>query len=71
MDFDHSDRCKELQAKLTDFMETHVIPRDHSWHKEVASGTFPVSFMADLKARAKSEGLWNLFLPSLREEEPW
>ncbi len=70
MNFDYSDRCKELQSKLTDFMETHVIPRDHAWHKEVASGTFPVSFMDDLKALAKSEGLWNLFLPSLREDEP-
>jgi acyl-CoA dehydrogenase len=26
--------------------------------------------MADLKALAKSEGLWNLFLPSLRDDEP-
>jgi len=70
MDFDYSDRCKELQAKLIDFMETHVIPRDHAWHKEVAAGIFPVSFMDDLKALAKSEGLWNLFLPALREDEP-
>jgi len=70
MDFDYSDRCKELQAKLTVFMEAHVIPRDHAWHKEVAAGIFPVSFMDDLKALAKSEGLWNLFLPALREDEP-
>ena len=26
--------------------------------------------MDDLKALARSEGLWNLFLPSLREDEP-
>ncbi len=70
MDFDYSDRCEALREKLTDFMETHVIPRDHAWHKEVAAGSFPVSFMNDLKALARSEGLWNLFLPSLREDEP-
>jgi len=70
MDFDYSDRCKELQAKLTDFMEAHIVPRDKQWHEEVKAGRYPVSFMEDLKALAKSEGLWNLFLPSLRADEP-
>lgn len=51
-------------------METHIVPRNAQWHQEVHAGNFPVSFMADLKALAKSEGLWNLFLPSLREDEP-
>jgi len=31
---------------------------------------FPLSFMNDLKALAKSEDLWNLFLPGLRQDEP-
>jgi len=46
------------------------VPRNPLWHQEVAAGSFPVSFMADLKALAKSEGLWNLFLPALKSDEP-
>ena len=38
--------------------------------REVAEGNFPVSFMEDLKALAKAEGLWNLFLPALGADEP-
>ena len=70
MEFSYSDRCNALRQELTGFMEDHVIPRDRLWHKEVKAGQFPVSFMEDLKALAKSQGLWNLFLPSLREDEP-
>ena len=70
MDFAYSDRCNALRRELTDFMEDHVIPRDRQWHKEVKAGQYPVSFMDDLKALAKSQNLWNLFLPSLRDDEP-
>jgi acyl-CoA dehydrogenase len=51
-------------------MEQHVEPRRAAWHEDVARGVFPVSFMDDLKALARAEGLWNLFLPSLRDDEP-
>lgn len=70
MDFDYSPRCNALRAELTDFMETHVVPRDRDWHREVKAGSYPVSFMEDLKALARAQGLWNLFLPSLRDDEP-
>lgn len=48
----------------------HVVPRHAQWLAEVQAGCLPVSFMADLKALAHSEGLWNLFLPGLRDDEP-
>ncbi|MCD2180395.1 acyl-CoA dehydrogenase family protein [Rhizobium sp. C1] len=70
MEFTYSDRCNALRQQLTEFMEEHVIPRDRLWHKEVKAGQYPVSFMEDLKALARSQGLWNLFLPSLRPDEP-
>lgn len=70
MEFTYSDRCNALRQQLTEFMEEHVIPRDRLWDKEVKAGQYPVSFMEDLKALARSQGLWNLFLPSLRPDEP-
>jgi acyl-CoA dehydrogenase len=70
MDFEYSDRVKRLQRQLLDFMEDHVEPRMAQWRREVHAGTYPVSFMADLKALAREEGLWNLFLPGLRDDEP-
>jgi len=70
MDFSYSDTCEQYRRQLWDFMDAHIIPRNSQWHQEVSQGKFPVSFMADLKELAKSEGLWNLFLPSLRDDEP-
>jgi acyl-CoA dehydrogenase len=51
-------------------MDTYILPRNTLWHTEVSAGNFPVPFMGDLKALAKSEGLWNLFLPALEDHEP-
>jgi len=50
-------------------MADHIIPRIRTHQDDIKAGIFPVSFMADLKALAKSEGLWNLFLPHLTEAE--
>ena len=68
MDFAFSTRVETLRRQLQDFMDAHVVPRHAQWLAE-ARGGLPVSFMADLKALAHSEGLWNLFLPGLREDE--
>ena len=69
MDFAFSPRVEALRRQLQDFMDAHVVPRHAQWLAE-ARGGLPVSFMADLKALAHSEGLWNLFLPGLRDDEP-
>ena len=70
MDFGFSDRSLELQRRVRDFMDEHVIPRHAQFKAEEAEGKFHISFMDDLKALAKEEGLWNLFLPGLKEDEP-
>lgn len=70
MDFSYSPRTEEMRRRLLDFMDAHVIPRIRQHHDETHAGAFPVSFMEDLKALAREEGLWNMFLPSLREDEP-
>ena len=70
MDFAFSPRVEALRRQLQDFMDAHVVPRHAQWLAEARGGGLPVSFMADLKALAHSEGLWNLFLPGLRDDEP-
>jgi acyl-CoA dehydrogenase len=70
MDFAFSPRVEALRRQLQDFMDAHVVPRHAQWLAEARGGGLPVSFMADLKALAHSEGLWNLFLPGLRDGEP-
>lgn len=70
MDFAYSPRVEALRQQLRAFMDQYIVPRIGAWHTEVAAGQYPVSFMDDLKALARTEGLWNLFLPSLGEDEP-
>jgi len=70
MDFSYSVKVEGLRTQVQDFMEAHIIPRIPEWNKDVANGSFPPSFMEDLKSLARQQGLWNLFLPGLRSEEP-
>ncbi len=70
MDFAYSPKVEALRAQLSAFMDKHIVPRIHQWHEEVNAGQYPVSFMEALKDKARSEGLWNLFLPHLNEDEP-
>jgi len=67
--FDSSDKAKLLQQKLTAFMEEHVYPNEARLGGELEGDRWkPVSFLEDLKAKARSAGLWNLFLPGEKGE---
>ena len=70
MDFAHTPRMQELQSHLQVFMDRYILPANVEWHREAARGRFPLALIERLKERAKGEGLWNLFLPALREDEP-
>jgi len=70
MNFDYSDRCKELQGRLLAFMDAHIYPNEQAFKKEVdANGTvrgnrwIPTELIERLKPLAREQGLWNLFLP--------
>ena len=66
MDFEFSERTKELQLRVQAFMDENVYPNESTYAEEVAGGETrwaPVPILEELKARAKDEGLWNLFLP--------
>ena len=70
MDFSYSRKVEALRTQVRAFMDTHIVPRIGQWHEEVKAGQYPVSFMETLKEQARAEGLWNLFLPHLRDDEP-
>jgi acyl-CoA dehydrogenase len=70
MDFAYTPKVEELRLRVRAFLDEHIVPRCRQWKEEVHAGRYPVSFMEDLKALAKSEGLWNMFLPGLRDDEP-
>ncbi len=60
-----SERAREVRARVAAFMAEHVYPAEERYRREVAEGprwkVIPV--VEELKARARAEGLWNLFLP--------
>lgn len=70
MDFGYSPKVKELTFRVCNFMDDYIVPRIRQYNDEVHAGNFPVFFMEELKALAKDDGLWNLFLPHLRDDEP-
>ena len=70
MDFNYTPKVEALRTRVNTFMTEQIVPRIRLWHEEIERGHFPVSFMEDLKAEARAEELWNLFLPGLRKEEP-
>ncbi len=70
MDFAYSPKVETLCTQVRAFMDTYIVPRIHQWHEEVRAGQYPVSFMEELKETARAEGLWNLFLPHLGDDEP-
>ena len=65
MDFEYSQKTKDLMARLNAFMDQHVYPNEQKFHEQVAEGDRwqPTRIMEELKAKAKEAGLWNLFLP--------
>jgi len=70
MDFADSPRSQALQAQLRQFMADLVLPSLAEWHRWSDAGIYPLDLLQDLKARAQTLGLWNLFLPSLRDDQP-
>ena len=70
MDFSTQIDTQVLANKLQAFIEKYVLPYNPAWYQAVSKGEYPPPFIEDLKALAKDEGLWNLFLPELKSDEP-
>ncbi|MGH2405859.1 MAG: acyl-CoA dehydrogenase family protein [bacterium] len=66
MAFEFSPRAKTYMDRLQAFMDAHVYPHEQTFADQLTSQ--PTRWQApavieDLKARARAQGLWNLFLP--------
>ena len=70
MDFAFSPRVQVLQAQVQRFMDDLVLPSNRDWQRYADAGYYPSDVVEPLKAQARAAGLWNLFLPDLREDEP-
>jgi acyl-CoA dehydrogenase len=69
MDFELSDRCKQLQEALLAFMDESVYPAEAVYEQQIAASGDPhfhPPVMEELKQQARERGLWNLFLPHER-----
>ncbi|MDN5607000.1 MAG: acyl-CoA dehydrogenase family protein [Brevibacterium sp.] len=61
-----TDRGRDYQERLTTFMEDFVYPAEPVYAQQMAAANSPHTqpqILEDLKAEAKSRGLWNLFHP--------
>ena len=66
MNFDFSPKVEDLRAKVGRFMDDYVYPNERTFEDQLASGPdrwqIP-PILEELKDKAKTAGLWNLFLP--------
>ncbi len=69
MNFDYTDKVKDLQARLLAFMDAHIYPNEKRFFAEIAENRakgnawIPTKIVEELKPIARQAGLWNLFLP--------
>jgi acyl-CoA dehydrogenase len=65
MHFEHSPKVKDLQKRFVAFMHEHIYPNERTYREQISHGDRwqPVSIIEALKPKARSAGLWNLFLP--------
>ena len=69
MNFDYTDKVKDMQARLLAFMDAHIYPNEKRFFAEIAENRakgnawIPTKIVEELKPIARQAGLWNLFLP--------
>ncbi len=72
MDFSLSERQRHWRDRVIAFMNKHVYPNVETYNRQDAEGERwkVIPILEELKAKAKAEGLWNLFLaPNAQHDE--
>ena len=70
MDFSPSARALEYRSRLQRFMSDLVLPSIPDWQRYADANVYPLDVIEPLKHQAREVGLWNLFLPGLRHDQP-
>ncbi len=68
MDFEHSERARQVIPQVKRFVDERVVPNHQTWLDQLSGGADWTRWrvppiVEELKAEAKELGLWNLFLP--------
>jgi alkylation response protein AidB-like acyl-CoA dehydrogenase len=66
LDFAQSDRSRDFLSRVQAFMKDHIDPIESDYHRQLQSlenRWVALPLIDQLKAKAKSAGLWNMFLP--------
>jgi len=70
VDFELSPRIEELRERVRAFMEEHLYPAEleaiRALDEEVCQGKPYPGILVEIRSKARSEGLWNLFMPDER-----
>ncbi|MEC9067975.1 acyl-CoA dehydrogenase family protein [Pelagerythrobacter marinus] len=65
MDFEPTERQQYWRDRVRDFIETNVRPNAETYARQDAEGDRwkVIPIVEDMKAKAKAQGIWNLFMP--------
>jgi acyl-CoA dehydrogenase len=74
MTYSPTERSVAIKETVMDFMEKHIYPVNKHYlevaHNDQRNDPSALAFVDELRAKAKALGLWNLFFPHLRADEP-
>src|SRR5579872_2365077 len=66
MDFAYTEKVNALRGRISDFMDRYIYPNEQTYRDQIIASGNPhhdPEILDELKAKARAEGLWNLFLP--------
>ena len=69
MDFEYSQKVKDLQSRIGEFMNEHIYPNENIFFEQIENNRkngnawIPTEVVEEKKIQAREAGLWNLWRP--------
>jgi len=69
MDFEYSQKVKDLQSRIGEFMDEHIYPNENIFFEQIETNRkngnawIPTKVVEEKKIQAREAGLWNLWRP--------